>query len=100
MESFWEELRKKASYRRWKWVPPGKWIENLIYYYYNFKINRLTIWSIYEDDEPVPIKSVHRKNCNFCVGADLDDTDEEEVVLEDGNINVKKQKVSYWFFRG
>ena len=58
------------------------------------KISRLTFNTIYQNEEAIPIRNKTRKSCNFCVGADLNESDTEAVVFKEDKVKkVKKIKV-------
>lgn len=46
----------------------------------NFKIKRLTYFTRNDEDEAVPIKDAKGVCCNWCVGADLNEDNVEEIV--------------------
>lgn len=53
----------------------------------------MTYFSIYDPDEPIQIKDKKRKNCNFCVGANLDeDVEEPEPEVDDDQENFHRRK--------
>ena len=59
----------------------------------NKQIKRLTYFTIFDPEGPIGIRDKKRKNCNFCVGANLDDLDEE--LDQEADIKSNQEEEAY-----